>query len=338
MHGLYLIWWTQAKDVPIAMVATLLAAGDLAITALEIPTGWLADRFGHRVSLIAGSLFQIAGMLCSWLGRGVPGLSIAILLVAVGDAFRSGADQALLYRSCVALRREADFQAIEARARAAQLVALVAMTLAGGAIVNAFGFAAGWIVESAICAIGLAMAAVMIEPPPVVEEREPTVRPKADTTPGARLKADTTYAWLIVPAAVVVSAGSAALFVAQTSSGIDPMRVSVLVAVVTLVEAAGAMTASRLSPAMSRQLIVAACAVVATVLAVTLPSSFLAATVALAFLMGVAQPLRAATIQRHVDDCRRAQAASMASACDRALATLGLLIVGWWPGKGRGKR
>src|SRR5947208_1025025 len=105
MHGLYLLWWVREKHVPAAVVATLLAAGDLAITALEIPTGWLADRCGHRLSLIAGSIAQIAGMLLCWLGDGAPGLLAAIVLVACGDAFRSGADQALLYRSCVALER-----------------------------------------------------------------------------------------------------------------------------------------------------------------------------------------------------------------------------------------
>ena len=97
MHGLYLLWWVQEKHVPVAVVAALLAAGDLTITALEIPTGWLADRYGHRVSLIAGSLAQVVGMVMCWLGEGIPGLLSAILLVAIGDAFRSGADQALLY-------------------------------------------------------------------------------------------------------------------------------------------------------------------------------------------------------------------------------------------------
>ena len=115
MHGLYLLWWVQEKHVPVAVVAVLLAAGDLAITALEIPTGWLADRFGHRVSLIAGSLTQAAAMVFCWLGEGVAGLLSAILLVALGDTLRSGADQALLYRSCLALERETDFQRIESR-------------------------------------------------------------------------------------------------------------------------------------------------------------------------------------------------------------------------------
>src|ERR1700676_4987456 len=96
MHGLYLIWWVREKHVSPASVGLILAAGDLALTALEVPTGWLADRFGHRASLVLGSLLQVAGMLICWLGSGIAGLLAASVVVAAGDAFRSGADRALL--------------------------------------------------------------------------------------------------------------------------------------------------------------------------------------------------------------------------------------------------
>src|SRR5437868_6278869 len=117
MHGLYLLWWVQEKQLPAAVVATVLAAGDVARMGLEIPTGWFADRCGHRASLILGSVIQVCGMLLCWLGSGVPGLVVAILLVALGDGFRSGADHALLYQTCAALGRDAEFQRIEARTR-----------------------------------------------------------------------------------------------------------------------------------------------------------------------------------------------------------------------------
>src|SRR6202163_1371129 len=142
MHGLYLIWWVREKHVSPASVGLILAAGDLALAAFEVPTGWLADRFGHRASLVLGSLLQVAGMLICWLGSGIPGLLAASLVVAAGDAFRSGADQALLYRSAVLLGREGDFQRIEARTRGIQQAALVVLLLTGGAIGRPWGFAA----------------------------------------------------------------------------------------------------------------------------------------------------------------------------------------------------
>ena len=43
MHGLYLLWWVQEKDTPPAIVAAVLAAGDLMLLAVELPTGWFAE-------------------------------------------------------------------------------------------------------------------------------------------------------------------------------------------------------------------------------------------------------------------------------------------------------
>src|SRR5688500_2235554 len=165
MHGLYLLWWVEEKQMSPATVAAVLAAGDLALMCLELPTGWFADRYGHRASLIVGSLVQAIGMLWCWLGEGVSGLVIASVLVALGDGFRSGADQALLYRTCLALDREHDFQQIEARSEGIALGALVVLVLLGGVIVHHGGFALGWFAETTLCVIGFAIACAMVEPP-----------------------------------------------------------------------------------------------------------------------------------------------------------------------------
>src|SRR5262249_2709985 len=164
MHCLYVLWWVQHKHVSVSAVAAILAVGDLLVTVLELPTGWLADRCGHRASLIAGSLLQVAGMLFAWLGNGIPGVLASSLVIAAGDAFRSGADPAPLDRSCVALG-DGGFQRREAQARGLQLVALVGFVLAGGVIVGAWGFSTGWFVETMCSGVGLAIACAMVEPP-----------------------------------------------------------------------------------------------------------------------------------------------------------------------------
>ena len=169
MHGLYLLWWVEEKKRSPASVGAVLAAGGLALLFLEVPTGWFADRVGHRASLIAGSSIQIVGLTWCWLGEGFAGLVVASVLVPLGDAFRSGADAALLYRTCRALDCEQEFQAIEARATAVELCALVGLVLAGGFIVSTWGYAAGWIVEILLSAVGVAIACALIEPSGAVE-------------------------------------------------------------------------------------------------------------------------------------------------------------------------
>jgi MFS family permease len=321
MHGLYLLWWTQEKQLSPVTVAGIIAAGDLAILLLEIPTGWLADRFGHRASLLTGSLIQIAGMLLCWLGVGVPGLLAGCLCIALGDCFRSGADQALLYRTCAALAREEDFQRLEARAHAAQTVGLVALIVLGGVVVTRWGFAAGWMAETALCGVGFVLAWLMTEPPADADIDDPDDATAAPLTTLRRRIGGLVL--LIVPAALVGSAASATSFHAQTALA-DPWWTSVFVAVVAAAEAGGASAAARVRfvSGLSWQVSLAMAAAVLLGLSWLVPIVFLPVVAALAMLDGFATPLRAAAIQRLAVPGERAQAASLANALDMGLSAL----------------
>lgn len=326
MHGLYLLWWVQEKEMSPALVAAILAAGDIALMCLELPTGWFADRIGHRASLITGSIIQVAAMLWCWLGDGVVSLVGASVLVALGDAFRSGADQALLYRTCRALGREKTFQAIEARTYAVELGALVGLVLAGGAIVETWGFAAGWIAETMLCAVGLVIACAMVEPPPASdEERDGDVAERHGSL------FSVSVALLIVPAGLLGALASAGAFIVQTGGDSDAARMTVLVALITLAEAAGSALAARVPQAGVRsQVVLASIGVVLFIAALVYPPALHPLVLALAFLIGIAEPLRTAAIQHVASDAVRARAASFASACDMALLTIALPLAGWW--------
>jgi hypothetical protein len=332
MHGLYLFWWVQEKQLSFAVVAAVLAAGDLALLALELPTGWFADRLGHRASLMAGSFVQVIGMLWCWLGEGVPGLVTASVLVALGDAFRSGADEALLYRTCLVLNREDDFQKIEGRAEAVAHGALVVLVLAGGVIVDRGGFALGWFAETTLCVGGFGMACAMIEPPARPDSAGEHDQPNDSAPVRCRL-----LALFIMPAALLSGAASAASFLAQTTAGThSPGNVTFLVAALTAAEAGGCALASRLPAGRARdQVLFAVLGLILFMSAAVSPATLPLVALALGFLAGVAQPLRAAAIQRMAGDSIRARAASAASACDMAVSTIMLPLAGLWRSRRR---
>ena len=316
----------QEKHVPAALVATWLAAGDLVVMALEVPTGWLADRFGDRRSMIAGSCAQVVGMLACWLCPGVTSLAAGGLLIAVGDALRSGADQALLYRSCVADGVPAEFQRIEGRTRGVALMALVLLTLAGGALVATAGWSAAWALDTALCALGVVIAAAMRD----ASGDAPATDSQAEATPlfSARLLA------AILPAAVVGAAASAVSFIAQAGSDASPALVTWVVAGIVLAEACGAALGGRtspLAPALQRG------AAVLSVLALAASTHNAVAPAALAvllsFVAGLFDPWRAVAIQQMASDSLRATAASFASACDMACSTLLLPLAGFMRGR-----
>jgi MFS family permease len=325
-HGLYLLWWVQEKQLPPAVVAAILAAGDVALLLLEVPTGWVADKFGHRASLLLGSIVQVAAMVCCWLGSGVPELVVASLLVAVGDAFRSGADEALLFRSCAALGKEDRFLTIAARAHTLQVFALVGLVAGGGVVATTLGFHAAWAVEIALCAAGVACAWAMSEPPAARSANE-ALNEADQAAPVAWRR----FVGVIIPVAFLGGAASAGSFLAQTSGTSTAAELTVLVALITVAEAAGAALAPRVPAASARgQLMLGLGGVLLIAAALSAPVTFYAVVVGLAFLEGVGNPLRGAAIQRAAPDGMRARAASAANACDMIFSTIALPLAGVW--------
>jgi len=319
----------QEKHLPADVVAAILAAGDIALLLLEIPTGWFADRFGHRASLLLGSVVQVAAMLFCWLGAGIPELVVASVLVAIGDAFRSGADEALLFRSCAALGQKHRFLAIESRTHTLEVCALVGLVAGGGLVATAWSFHAAWAAETLLCAAGGICAWAMIEPPPAS-------MPDGD---GEASDEGKPISWrqlvpIVLPVALLGAAASAGSFVAQTSAGTSAAKLTVLVALITAAEAAGAAISLRVPAADGRgQLILATIGALVTGIGVMVPAAFQAAVVALAFLEGVGEPLRSAAIQRAAHDGMRARAASTARACDMLFSTIALPLAGIWAKK-----
>jgi len=330
MHGVYLLWWVQERHVPAAVVAGVLASGDLALTGLEWPTGWFADRCGHRASLIVGSVLQVIGMLLSWFATGVPGLLTASVVVAAGDAFRSGADQALLYRSCVAAGHEDRFLRLEAGTYSVQLVGLVTLTLIGGLLTETVGFGFGWMLEVCLSVVGLGIACAFVEPPRCPHGPDDH---DGESTRGGSVSRSCRFVplmALILPAALVAAVAHVSTFAAQVA-GTDAGRVALLVATLTLVEAGGAALAMRCTQATLRsQVAILAMAAGCVLTAVAFPTLFVPAVVGLSLLVGAAAPLRATAAQRLADDAMRARAASLASACDKGLSTMALALFGYW--------
>ena len=319
-HALYLLWWVQYKDVSPVAVAAVLAAGEIAITLLEVPTGRFADRFGHRRSLILGSAIQVVAMLLCWLAEGVAGLVLASVCVALGDTFRSGADQALLFESCVAEGQPQRFQQIESKTHSLELIGLVVMIVAGGILVETMGFAAAWIAETVLATSGLAIALAMASPPATPTRSAEAVETEVAAAMFRPLR-------VIVPAALIGGAASAITFMAQTGESATPMQLTVLVSAIALSEAAGAALAGYLRADVATQYFLLAISLLVVAVMAVAPGSFLAGAVTLSVLTGAAAPLRATSIQLVIEQ-RRAEAASWASALDGAIRMMALLFAG----------
>lgn len=309
-HGLYVVWLVQEKRLTAEVVALLLAAGDAALMLLEVPTGRLADRFGHRGSLIAGSVAQVAGMGLLWLGEGLIAMACASLLIALGDAFRSGADEALLYRSCQQMGKTSLFQRLFAGSRAVTIAVMAGLIVLGGRLAASMGSGFTLGAETALCAVGLLLALCMAPVPPMEDEDE---APPARGWPGAEV-----LLTALVPAALAGGLLSSSELVLQATWPGGVERLTEIIAGVAVAEAVG----SGLGMRGGGRGALVGMGVVALGTAAAAALSPVASVWGLALITGWVGPLRAERIQRLAREGERAQAASWAGLADTATSSL----------------
>lgn len=134
------VWFLYFQSQLSAAEAILLyAVYDVATTALEVPSGYMSDRWGRRITLIASALAGLAGALLLGLGGGFAVFAAGQALLGASSAFASGTDSALLYESLVAEGREDEIEAQELRAWRFSFVALALSALLGGVMALADG-------------------------------------------------------------------------------------------------------------------------------------------------------------------------------------------------------
>ncbi len=146
------IWFLYFQHQLSAAEAILLyAVYDIATTALEVPSGYLSDRVGRRVTLILATLAALAGCLLLVMGGNFAVFALGQIALGAGSAFGSGTDTSLLYESLDREGREAETESQELRAWRYSFTALAVSAVTGGAM-------ASWGAEWAFLATALASA------------------------------------------------------------------------------------------------------------------------------------------------------------------------------------
>lgn len=159
------IWFLYFQDVLSGAQAILLyVVYDVAITVLEVPSGYMSDRIGRRKTLILSAFAAFGGAVCLWLGDSFAMFAMGQILVGIGGAFASGTEEAMLYESLAATEREDEIEGQEIVAWRYSFSALALSAVTGGAMAlidPRMPFLAG-----AIAMVGLIWVTFrMVEPP-----------------------------------------------------------------------------------------------------------------------------------------------------------------------------
>ena len=178
-----LVPFWRANGLSMTELMALQSYFSVVSVALEVPTGWLADRWGRRASLLLGLAALCAAVAVYGVGHGLAAFLLAETCFGLGHALTSGADVALLHDSLHAAGRVAEYPRRFARYQAVQLAAGAASSAIGGLCFAQDPRAAWWLTLAALL-LALWPAWRLVEPLHGERDRDGTTTPIAKTAPG----------------------------------------------------------------------------------------------------------------------------------------------------------
>lgn len=138
---------------------------------LEVPTGTVADVFGRKISLVAGSLVAVAGWIVYTSVADFRVFLIGETLIAASMTLMSGADDALVYDSLAQLGEGAAAKRIFARLESFKLAGIITGALSGGFIASRFGLRAPMLLQTVPSGVAALLALSLVEPGKAQVER-----------------------------------------------------------------------------------------------------------------------------------------------------------------------
>ncbi|HKL44377.1 MAG TPA: MFS transporter [Candidatus Absconditabacterales bacterium] len=125
------LFW-QDNGLSMMQIMILQSIYAILVTVLEIPTGYIADIYGRKKSLIIGSLIHAFGVLYYAIAKDFVGFLIAEGLFAIGISLISGANSAFLYDMLLEKGQERKYKKILGNSTFYLLISMAVAQILGG--------------------------------------------------------------------------------------------------------------------------------------------------------------------------------------------------------------
>jgi len=122
----------QENGLSMSQIFILKSVYSIAMVSTELPSGYLADVWGCRKTILFGAVLGTLGILIYSFSSDFYSFMFAEIVLGIGFSFISGADSALLYDSLKAENREDEYIKYEGRITSAGNFAEALAGVAGG--------------------------------------------------------------------------------------------------------------------------------------------------------------------------------------------------------------
>ncbi|UCH15062.1 MAG: MFS transporter, partial [Bacteroidales bacterium] len=145
---------------------TLHAVYSITIFFLEIPSGYIADIWGRKKSLVLGTILGTLGFSIYSITYGFWGFLIAELALGIGQSFISGSDSAMLYDSLIDMKKEKHYMKYEGRITGLGNFAEAAagLIISGLVFIGLTTFRISYYCQTLIAFTGIPAALLLAEP------------------------------------------------------------------------------------------------------------------------------------------------------------------------------
>jgi MFS family permease len=104
----------QSNGLSQAQIFSLQSIFAIGMVALEVPSGYFADRCGRRCSLVVGAVISTIGFVVYCVSFSFLPMALAELVLGFGASFISGADAAMAYDSLLSNGEQGKYRKFEA--------------------------------------------------------------------------------------------------------------------------------------------------------------------------------------------------------------------------------
>ena len=113
-----IVLFFQEHGLSLTEVMLLQAIYSLSVALFEIPSGYIADIFGRKQTIVFSTIFSFIGFLVFSFYGGFYAFALAQVLVGIGGSLMSGSDSAIIYDTLLETSDKTTYTKIEGRSYA----------------------------------------------------------------------------------------------------------------------------------------------------------------------------------------------------------------------------
>lgn len=153
----------------------LQSAYSFTLMALEIPTGYFADKVGRKTSILIGSMLGFSGYLVYSFSFGFWQFVIAEVILGVSQSLVSGADSALLYDTLIAAKQNDKYIRLEGKITSIGNFGEAFAGIIGG-LLAVSSLRTPFFIQTCVALIALPAALMLKEPPIKSIRKKPGIK------------------------------------------------------------------------------------------------------------------------------------------------------------------